>query len=66
MLALFLPEANRSLAALLLNYLNTVSQRSQVNKMDNLNLAVCLAPTLFRDTKYARPRRRRVFVLAVG
>ena len=52
MLALFLPEANRSLPALLLNYLNAVSQRSKFNKMDDMNLAVCLAPTLFRDTKY--------------
>jgi hypothetical protein len=56
MLALFLPEANRSLAALLLSYLNTVAQHAKVNKMDHMNLAVCLTPTLFRDTKYGTPR----------
>jgi hypothetical protein len=49
MLALFLPSANRTLAAILLEYLNTVSQHSKLNKMDNVNLSVCLAPTLFRD-----------------
>ena len=51
MLALFLPEANRSLAAVLLNYLSQVAQHSKMNKMDAGNLAVCLAPTLFRDSR---------------
>ena len=48
-MALFLPPANRALAEVLLNYLHMVSQHSSVNKMDTKNLAVCLAPTLFRD-----------------
>ncbi|XP_072543546.1 T cell activation RhoGTPase activating protein b isoform X1 [Salminus brasiliensis] len=47
-----LPEANGLLLQYVLCLLRHIAQRSESNKMDTKNLAVCIAPTLLQDSSH--------------
>lgn len=50
-----LPDPNKSLLGMLLNFLSELSQNSEVNKMTPANLATCFAPSLLRAPDDADP-----------
>lgn len=61
---LLLPDENREVLLMLLEFLNQVAAKSEHNQMSPNNLAVCLAPSIFQNgvhsnTPTASPRRKR-------
>lgn len=61
---LLLPDENREVLQILLEFLHHVAEHSKVNHMTPSNLAVCLAPSLFHNGSASRttsvsPRRRK-------
>lgn len=53
LLSIMLPVAHRDLAAVMLKFMALLSNNKEVNKMTPDNLAVCLGPALFRDSRYS-------------
>ncbi|XP_070502714.1 rho GTPase-activating protein 7 isoform X3 [Chironomus tepperi] len=61
---LLLPDENREVLLMLLEFLHQVAAKSEYNQMSPNNLAVCLAPSIFQNgvhsnTPTASPRRKR-------
>ena len=61
---LLLPDENREVLLMLLEFLNQVATKSEHNQMSPNNLALCLAPSIFQhgvhnNTPTASPRRKR-------
>jgi hypothetical protein len=59
---LLLPDENREVLLMLLEFLNQVAAKSEFNQMSPNNLALCLAPSIFQNgvhsTPNASPRRK--------
>lgn len=46
-----MPDEHIEVLQALLNFLNTISQNDSVNQMNESNLAMCFAPSLFHYTQ---------------